>query len=440
MRYLLGLLLLVTMVCSAAPQRNVLLLISDDQGLDAGCYGNPIVRTPNIDRLASEGMLFTQGYAAVSSCSPSRSVLYTGMYNHANGQYGLAHAAHNQRTRPEVRTLPAILNEQGYVTGVIGKEHVETRETYPFHKRPPVANRRPPALRKATAEFLQSLGEKPFFLVVGFGDTHRPFPPNPPERLSSTTAAQLRLPDFLPDVPDVRRDYANYIASVDSLDRCVGAVLGALSDAGKTTSTLIIFVSDNGIPFPGAKTNLYDPGIHLPMIVSMPDASRETTSTNAMMSWIDVAPTILDFTGAPGAEAMHGRSVLPLFADPDAPGWDRIFASHTFHEITMYYPMRCVRTRDYKLIWNLAYQLPYPIAGDLLGSPTWKAMQGDPQQRVGQRTMQQYLHRPEFELYDLRNDSGELHNIADKPESAEKLKELKTQINEMMRKTKDPWL
>ena len=135
-----------------------------------------------------------------------------------------------------------------------------------------------------------------------------------------------------------------------------------------------------------------------------------------------------------------GRSFLPVLKDPGAPGWDRVFASHTFHEITMYYPMRCVRTRDHKLIWNLAHQLPYPIAGDIRRSPSWKAINSLPDGRVGGRTMEQYLHRPEFELYDLRTDPGDLHNLAQDPGQRETLKHLKGELEKMMRDTGDPWL
>lgn len=430
-------------------RRNVLLLISDDQGLEAGCYGSRWVSTPVIDRLASEGVRFSSAFAAVSSCSPSRATLLTGLYNHASGQYGLAHSAHNQKTRGAVRSLPRMLSENGYRTGLLGKYHVGPDEVYPFDvKKPGLNNRRPAALRESVREFLRADDGRPFFLTVGFGDPHRTgsvFPATRRGDRSTTPGGEpsaLPLPDFLPGLPEVRQDYADYCASVNNLDRCVGAVLAALEESGATSSTLVIFLSDNGIPFPGAKTNLYDAGIRLPLIIRAPGLGRAGTVCDALASWVDIAPTILEWAGVEtGRETMHGRSLLPVLANPEAKaeGRERVFASHTMHEITMYYPMRAIRTRDYKLIWNLAHPLPYPISGDILKSPSWQAIAATPGAEVGRRPLERYLHRPEFELYDLRQDPTESRNLAEDEAHRETLERLKADLLEMMRRTDDPW-
>ncbi|MGI8906280.1 MAG: sulfatase-like hydrolase/transferase [Candidatus Sumerlaeaceae bacterium] len=425
--------------------RNVLLLISDDHGLDAGCYGNKAVQTPTIDRLAREGVLFTSAFAAVSSCSPSRATIMTGRYNHAVGQYGLSHAAHNQQTRPEVQSVPKILSEAGYRTGMVGKYHLGPDAVYPFDLRVgEKLGRDSQALGRHAREFLSSVGTAPFFLTIGFSDTHRlgsHFPANQPDaHTTNTLRYDGALPHFLMDLPEVRRDYAAYCESVNNLDRSVAQILSAIDEAGATSSTLVIFLSDNGIPFPGAKTNLYDAGIRLPLIVRAPGTVHANTRSDSMVSWIDIAPTILDWAGLQAPKAMRGTSLFSTVNDPAADKNRPVYASHTFHEITMYYPMRCVRTRDYKLIWNLANELPFTIAGDLEGSPSWTAVFTHPHGQVGGHPVQQYLRRPRLELFDLKSDPNERSNLSQDSRHKATLDKLTSNILDMMRESRDPWL
>lgn len=419
-----------TSLFAQAAHKNVLLLIGDDHGTESNAS------TPNLDRLAAQGTRFTNAFAAVSSCSPSRSVILTGLYNHTNGQYGLAHASHNQVTQPWVRSLPRILNDAGYRTGVIGKNHVQPKEVYPYQSAQDVRRREAEIGEKADA-FLNEKDQRPFFLVIGFHDPHRAkggFDTPPQSRTPATT-----VPAFLPDKPDVREDVADYNAAIARLDRGVAAALDALDKSGKANDTLVIYLSDNGMPFPGAKTNLYEPGIHLPLIVRVPNQSPGGVVNKALVSWIDITPTILEWTGAAAPQyKLPGKSLLPLLKETDAPDRNAVFASHTVHEIWMYYPMRAVRTRQHKLIWNLAYQLEYPIAGDINNSPSWKVAHSEPAQTG--KTPQQYLHRPRYELFDLENDPLERHNLADDPKFASLKSDLLAQLKRMMKDTQDPWL
>jgi N-sulfoglucosamine sulfohydrolase len=410
--------------------KNVLLLIGDDHGTESNAP------TPNLDRLASQGTRFTNAFATVSSCSPSRSVILTGLYNHTNGQYGLAHASNNQVTQAFVRSLPKILNDAGYRTALIGKNHLQPKTVYPYQSEQE-AGRGSVEIGQKAAEFLSEKDARPFFLVIGFHDPHRAkggFDTPPKSRTPPTT-----VPVFLPDTPEVREDLADYNASVARLDRGVAAVLDALEKSGHTDDTLVIYASDNGMPFPGAKTTLYDPGIHLPLIVRTPKQSPAGVVSKAMVSFIDIAPTILEWTGAPAPPyKLPGKSLLPILAAADAKDRNTIFASHTVHEVWMYYPMRVIRTRTHKLIWNLAYQLEYPIAGDISNSASWKIAHDQPAQTG--KTPQQYLHRPRYELYDLEKDPLELHNLADDPKSASVKNDLLAQLKQMMKDTQDPWL
>src|SRR5687768_10506929 len=410
---------------SAADARNVLLIIADDYGPDGGCFGNDAVATPNIDKLAGESTRFSHAFATVASCSPSRAVLLTGLYTHQNGQYGLAHAAHNQVTKAQVQSLPALLNARGYRTAIIGKNHVQPESAYPYQTvlKSAGGNRGVVGMARNAGEFMAA-DERPFFLLVGFADPHRDktgfgndgkYAAVKPVKYDPAT---VRVPPHLPDDPAARADIAEYYESIGRLDQGVGALMAELERIGKRDDTLVIFTSDNGMPFPGAKTNVYDAAIRLPLVVRAP-GSKAGVVSRAMVSWIDVAATVLEFTGAKPPQNLPGQSLLPILAQEDAADRDVVFASHVFHEITMYYPMRAIRTRTHKLIWNLAAPLPYPIAGDILKSPSWQTILKSG--AMGGRTRESYLHRPEFELYDVQSDPHELKNLAGDPTQAKLL-------------------
>jgi N-sulfoglucosamine sulfohydrolase len=452
-RFLLSLTLALalTLPTQAGP-KNVVLLIADDLGMEVGCYGDPAARTPHIDALAKTGTRFTNGFASVSSCSSSRACILTGLPTHANGQYGLAHATHDFYSFRSVRGLPALLKPAGYRSGVIAKLHVQPKETYPFDAELPGNGRNPVQIAAQARKFVADCGDRPFFLLVGFTDPHRAakgfandgkYPADVPA--IKFDPKSLPLPYFLPDRPEVRAELAEYYQSVARLDDGVGRVLKVLEEAGKLDDTLVIFVSDNGIPFPGGKTTLYDSGIHLPLIVRKP-GQKAAVVNQAMVSWTDLAPTILDWCGVkppPAGKksiAMAGRSFLPILEETDPKGWDVVFASHQFHEVTMYYPMRMVRTRQFKYIQNLAHPLEYPFASDLWGSDMWQGVLKRGDRMMGQRAVKAFLHRPKEELYDLAADPNELKNLAADPAHSRTLATLRTQLAAWRDQTNDPWL
>ena len=437
-----------TIAAKARPrERNVLLLISDDQGLDLGCYGVPI-HTPRIDRLAAEGTRFTQGFAAVSSCSPSRAVINTGLYTHQNGMYGLQHDVHHQSLLDGIETLPALLRRAGYATVLVGKKHVGPDSAFPYEaelvpERSGIRDVRELAI--AAASFIRSTDERPFFVTLAYSDPHRAavdygndrtWPGVAPVRYDPAT---VPIPAHLPDLPAVRADLAEYYESLSRLDAGVGMILDALAATGRADDTLVIFLSDNGRPFPGAKTNLYDAGLHLPLIIRAP--GKAAAVNDAMVSWVDIAPTVLDWTGvAPPSYALSGKTLLPLLGRRGDKTRDTVFASHDFHEINQYYPMRSVRTRRHSYILNLAHPLDYPIAGDVAGSPSWKAIMADPGVRLGKRSQTAYRKRPAEELYDLTRDPDEVINVIADPAYAQVLTELRAALQTMRTATHDPWL
>ncbi|HQU43619.1 MAG TPA: sulfatase, partial [Pirellulales bacterium] len=404
----------------AAP-RNVVLFVTDDQGQDAGCYGNPVIKTPNLDRLAAEGTRFEFAFCTTASCSASRSVILTGMHNHANGHYGHEHSYHHFSSFNTVQSLPVMLSAAGYRTGRIGKYHVAPEAVYHFDEALRGNARSPVEMAENCRPFV-ARSDKPFFLYFCTADPHRGGGQadelaHRPDRFGNKPDGkeypgvtpvkygpkEVVVPRFLPDTPTCRAELAQYYQSVSRVDQGLGRLIAVLKEAGVYDDTLIVYISDHGIAFPGAKTTAYEPGLRSPCIVRNPYAKQRGVVSEAMVSWVDLTPTLLDFARAtPQQAAFHGRSFLPVLEEVRPADWEEVYASHTFHEVTMYYPMRVVRGRRYKLIWNIAHPLPYPFASDLWDAPTWQdvyAKGGDA--LYGRRTVAAYIHRPPFELYDL---------------------------------------
>jgi N-sulfoglucosamine sulfohydrolase len=449
--------------CTAAfgAQRNVLLIVTDDQGMVAGCYGNSVIKTPNIDALAADGTRFTNAFCTTSSCSPSRSVILTGLFNHANGMYGLEHAEHHFRSFDNVKSLPVMLGESGYRTARVGKYHVGPASVYRFDQVLGGNSRNPVDMAERSRAFIEAKSNQPFFLYYAPNDPHRgaradwaPLKPNsfgnepPGKEPVGVMPVHYRpedvlVPPFLPNTPTCRSELAQYYESISRVDSGVGRLIEILKKAGRFDDTLIVYISDNGVPFPGAKTTVYEPGLNLPCIVRNPAAKRRGIVNEAFVSWVDITPTILDFAGVNSAriQKLHGRSFLPVLEQERPQGWDEVYASHTFHEVTMYYPMRVVRSGKYKLIWNIAYPLPFPFASDLYGSITWQDTINRGEDYVyGKRSVSAYEHRPQFELYDLERDPDELHNLADDAAQRDKLVELKQKLRQFQKRTGDPWI
>ena len=460
---------LLLVLAMKAGAQNVILFVTDDQGQDAGCFGNQVIETPNLDALAADGTVFSHAFCTTASCSASRSVILTGIHNHANGHYGHAHAYHKFGSYPDIRTLPVRLAESGYRTGLVGKYHVLPESTYAFQTKIKASARNAVQMARASQAFISKESDKPFFLYFCTSDPHRgggvdrtnELKPDrfgnqpggfPGVRTVEFDPSEVLVPPFLPDTPTSRAELAQYYQSVSRIDQGLGVLIQGLKDAGKYSSTLIIYISDHGIAFPGAKTTLYEPGMRSPCIVRHPAVDRRGITNDAMVSWVDLTPTILDYAEGTGTVArstsvrdafeIQGRSFLPLMGkETGGDEWNEVYASHTFHEITMYYPMRVVRERQYKLIWNIAHELPYPFASDLWAAPTWqRQFEQGLDAMYGKRTVGAYMHRPEFELFDLDVDPHEAVNLAGDVRHAKTLDRLKKKIKAFQERTNDPWI
>jgi len=443
-------LLMLSATVGHAAQRNVVLMVVDDQGLDAGCYGNDVIQTPHLDALAAEGTRFDYAFCTTASCSASRSVLLSGLHNHANGQFGHMHGYNNFHTQDFVQSLPRLLTEAGYRTCSIGKYHVQPEKVYHFEN---YANegimgaRSSVRMAENARAFIEQDDDRPFFLYFCTSDPHRSRVGFANDRTYPNVEEveydpdSIPVPHFLPDRPEVRRELAEYYQATTRADQGLGSLVKVLHETGHWDDTLVIYLSDNGIPFPGAKTNLYDPGMRLPLVIRSPDARRRGIASQAMVSFVDITPTVLDFAGASGPDyKLHGRSIMPVVDKPKPGNWDEVYASHTFHEITMYYPMRVIRTRKYKCILNLAHPLSFPFASDLYASDSWQVVLREGLDMYGSRRVEDYLHRPQYELYDLVDDPHEVHNLAEDSDHAEILTELQDKLRQWQQATKDPWI
>lgn len=435
---------------------NVILFVADDHGLDAlGCYGNRVIKTPNLDALARSGMRFENAYCTSSTSAASRSVLLTGQFGHSTASYGHTHDYHHFSTFDGTPSLPVLLAENGYHTARVGKYHLAPESVFYFDEVLEGNERNPVEMANNCKEVLN--GDEPFFLYFCTGDPHRSGPFNPEEWNEPNSFGNLEegyegveevmytpdevlVPDFLPDNEVTRAEIAQYYQSVSRIDTGLGYLMEMLEKSGKADNTIVIYISDNGMAFPGAKTNLYEPGMKLPCIISGVGVKGKDRVDDRMISWVDLTPTILDITGSEyDAQKFHGKSIKGIIDGTDSSHPTEVFASHVFHEVTMYYPMRVLHQERYKLIWNIAYQLPYPFASDLWNSSTWQSIHRSGEKLYGKRSVEDFLQRDEFELYDLKSDPDEVHNLASEPEYAERLAEMIKQLKEWQIKTKDPW-
>ncbi|XP_068632079.1 N-sulphoglucosamine sulphohydrolase [Battus philenor] len=455
--------------------------IADDGGFELGAYGNKICQTPNIDALAKRGLIFNNAFASASSCSPSRSALLTGSPSHQNGMYGLHHGVHHFSSFQNLTSLPNLLRDHGVYTGIIGKKHVGPEEVYRFdyeqsERNNPInqVGRNITHMKLLAREFFANANRdnRTFFLYVGFHDPHRCGHTEPQygpfcERFGSGEPGMGTIPDWAPwyyqwdevqlpyhvqDTEAARRDIAAQYTTMSRLDQGVGLILKELEAAGHKDDTLVIYTSDNGIPFPGGRTNVHDSGLREPLIMVSPEnGTRRNQVSYAMTSLLDIMPTVLDWFGLKRevedsndvVRSDVSKSLLPILKqEPPYSEQDAVFASQTHHEVTMYYPMRGIRTRRYQLIHNLNYAMPFPIDQDLYVSPTFQDILNrtrGKQPLPWYKTLKQYYYRPQWELYDLRRDPEQLNNLHGKPSLAGVEATLSARLSRWQHDTRDPW-
>lgn len=403
---------------------NILFLISDDHTYkDLGCYGNRVIRTPNLDRLASEGMRFNNCYVASPQCSPNRSAILTGCTPHTTATSRL----HTPMPEWEPTFLEP-LKERGYFVGAYRKVHqgAEFDKRWNFY-----GNRSMPFEKFFDAR----PADRPFFLHVGFTDPHRPYRPgafSPPHN-----PKHVEVPPFLPDTPEVREDLAHYYDAIARMDSECGQILEILKRRNLLENTIIFFTADNGMPFPRAKGTNYDAGIRVPLIVWAPGRIQGGSVRQELISHVDLAPTWLEIAGIEKPRKMQGRSFLPLLEGRPCQPRTEVFSERNWHD--NFDPIRSVRTSRYKLIFNAAPHFPYRPAWDLADSPSWKSILRLSTQGGLNADQLQMMNpsRPLLELYDLEEDPDEFYNLVTSPRHREILLTLQHKLSQWMHETYD---
>lgn len=401
---------------------HILYLHSHDTGRYVQPYGEP-VPMPNVQALADQGVLFRQAYCAAPTCSASRACLLTGQYGHSNGMLGLAHRGWSLRDYHHhiVHTLKGA----GYRSILIGEQHIaKDPDVIGFDEVLKIPTTHVQTVAPRAREVLQRGHDRPLFLSVGFFETHREFL----EPGSLRDVHYSKPPANLPDTPDVRADMAAFKASARSLDQGVGMVLNELDACGMADDTLIIFTTDHGMPFPGAKATLYDRGLGVMLILRGPAPFNGGRVLDSLVSHIDIFPTLCEYLGIERPPFLQGVSLMPVLAGGATEVREEVFAGSTWH--AAYEPQRAIRTTRHKYIrrWGGRTRpvLPNTDDGpskDLLLRNGWGDREIAPEQ-----------------LYDLLFDPNEASNLVDDPAYAGVLAELRARLEAWMSETSDPLL
>jgi N-sulfoglucosamine sulfohydrolase len=406
---------------SQAPP-NILYLHSHDTGRYVQPYGHP-VPTPNIQHLADQGVLFRHAFCATPTCSTSRACLLTGQYGHNNGMLGLAHRGWSLNDYHQ--HIVHKLREAGYFSVLIGEQHIAKRpEIIGFDRVEKIATTHVESVAPVARQVIAEPLPQPFFLSVGFFETHRDWldPPALRDALYSLPPANL------PDTTETRHDIASYRASARSLDHGVGSVLEALDAQGLTDNTLIILTTDHGLAFPGAKATLFDRGLGVMLIVRGPGGFLGGRVHDALVSHLDIYPTLCDLAGVEHPDNLAGFSLLPLMRGDVGSLREELFAEMTWH--AAYDPQRAVRTERYKYIRRFGSR-ERPVLANCDDSPSKELLlrYGWAERKI-----------PFEQLYDLVFDPGEAANLAGDEAHDDVLADLRERLGRWMAATDDPLL
>lgn len=454
-------LLLITPDTSAEVRPNVLFITVDDMNRDSvGVYGCPIPEiTPHIDQLASEGMRFEHAHVSIAICMPTRAVWMTGRYPHRSGALGF------DRINGDVPTLLETLHDAGYHTGIMAKvPHVVPSRGDAWDTVVPASElgvgRDPDKYYDKSKKFFAevSASNKPFFLMANSQDPHRPFAnsqqekgrlkgkkkdPNFHTHVSRTFDPQeIPVPGFMPDLPEIRQELAEYFTSVHRADEIVGSLLKALEESGLASQTIVVFTSDHGMPLPFAKTNCWRHSTITPWIVRWPGVVKPgSLDQEHMISGIDFTPTILDAVGLSPLPGVDGRSYVPILKGKSQEGRNVVFTSINRTSGRNEYPMRCVMTKNASYIFNGWSDGEKVFRNESQAGLTMKAMKqaAKTDEAIASR-VQHFLYRTPEELYDNNSDPDALQDLTKNPDHQAMLKRMRATLLEQMKETNDPVL
>lgn len=408
---------------------NFIILIADDLGWeDSGAYGSRVVRTPNIDRLAREGVRFTHAFLTTSSCSPSRASILTGRYPHSTG----APELHMPLPADQV-LLTAPLRQAGYWTGAAGKWHLGGQVKRQFDLVREGGS--PSGCENWLGLLRERPRDRPFFAWLAAVDPHRPYSAGATHPRHDPSRAET--PPFLPDAPEVRQDLADYYDEISRMDRYIGEVLQEIDAQGIARETFVLFLSDNGRPFPRCKTRLYDSGIRTPFIVRYPAGARAGAEAAGLVSSVDIATTVAEMAGCAAPSSFQGRSFRRMLSDPQAVIRSEAFAEHNWHDYMAY--ERSVRSSRYCYIRNWLPELTANPPADAVRSPSFQFMVR--QEKEGRLPPEQrdsfIAPRAGEELFDTAFDPHCMFNVAGDPKYAGVLEQHRGLLDTWRKETGD---
>jgi N-sulfoglucosamine sulfohydrolase len=439
-----------------AGRPNILLIVSEDNGPELGCYGDVYAKTPNLNRLANEGLRFERAFVPQAGCSQSRASILTGLYPHQHGQIGLATWGF-RLYRDDTPNLPRSLKEAGYRTGIVGKLHINPESAFPFDfheiKSGNFARKDLLQYSQHAATFINA-SDQPFFLSVNYPDAHDTWlrqvnglPAQP------QTADEVKAMSYMGiDPPGMREMVADYYNCISRLDSLVGDLLAELEKSGKAKNTIVVYLGDHGADMLRGKRTCYEGGLRIPLLIRWPEKIAAQVR-HELVSTIDLMPTLLAAAAVKLPQGLPGRELQPLFAPGKAEWRTHYYAEyHTHAAAPNYFPQRCVRTDRYKLIENLLPGEVHPDFDNTVSKLEKEAKrreiadglnlsnviaQATPEVRAAYACMRQ---PPQFELYDLQADPFEFTNLAELPEHAKVLQELQVALKQWRQETHDPLL
>lgn len=415
---------------------DIVIFLTDDQSqLDATPYGSNGVRTPNMQRLADTGLTFDRAFVASPSCAPSRGAMLTGLMPARNGA-----EPNHAEPRLDIKKWPAYFHELGYEVVAFGKvSHYKQTKDYGFDYFAHDTFHDPEGIPSAI-EWLKNrprTNAKPLCIFIGSNWPHVPWP----EKADDFDPNDLSLPANSIDTKPTRQWRARYAEAVEKADTELGLVYETTQ---KTlgTNTVYLFSADHGAQWPFAKWNLYDSGIRVPLIISWPGVTKPGTRTDAMVSWIDFLPTMIEVAGGKAPKKIDGRSFLPVILGKKKSHRSEIFTTHSGDGIFNIYPMRSLRTQRWKYILNLHPEfaftshidLPVPL-GQRAYFSTWENVAKTNSE--ANAIVTRYHQRPAEELYDVQADPNEQHNLASDPDQQSRVKKMRTKLEQWMKEQGD---
>jgi N-sulfoglucosamine sulfohydrolase len=428
-RFTLALCLLfpaMTPASQAADRPNILLILADDQTWhDVGCYGNKDVRTPNIDRLAGQGMRFTHAFTATAMCAPTRAQLYTGLFPVRNGAY-----PNHSRVYKGTKSIVHYLKALGYRVGLAGKKHFGPPASFPFETVPP----------RALARFINRAATQPYCLIVASHSPHLPWTQGDARAYDPD---KLTLPPYLVDTPETRQALTRYYAEITDFDREVGECLTLVEKSGQANNTLFLYTSEQGAQFPRCKWTCYDTGLRTAFVVRWPGKVQPGAVSDAMIQYVDVVPTLIEAAGGTPPKELDGKSFLPVLLGKADKHREVVYGVHTTRGIiqgSACYPIRSIRTRTHKYIWNLKAEEKFQnvlTAGRDRGGYWLSWVKKAKTDAKAARFVTGYQQRPAEELYDLSADPYELNNLAEDPRHRELKEKLRKQLLSWMEQQGD---